>query len=148
MDSCPSSFHHDLCAHFNRSAQSGGSIPYFVGGRQQTGAGIGSLFRGLAKTLIPLASNIGRRLVKSTARSVKKQAVKSLQNIGSDILQGRSIGESMKSRGKETLRAVTKDVFNANFNTSRRQSRKRRQPVKSKQSSKRQKRSPTFKEAY
>lgn len=148
MDSCPPNFHNDLCVHFTRSAQGGGGLSYFAGGRQQNGAGIGTLFRGLAKSLIPLASSFGRRMLKSTVRSVKKQAAKSFQNIGSDVLQGRSIGESMKARGKETLQAVSRDVLNASLNKSRRPVRKRKQSNHAKRSTKRPRRSQDFKEAY
>lgn len=148
MDSCPLNYHNDLCKHFTNSAQSGGALPFFAGGRQQSGAGIGSLFKGLARSLIPLASSFGRKIVKSTARSVKMQAAKSLQNIGSDLLQGRPIGESMKARGRETLQAVSRDVLRGSINKKPRRRKRKQSNPKHKLSTKKPRQSRNFTEAY
>ena len=42
--------------------QHGGSMPLFVGQPYQTGAGLGSIFRGLLKFLMPAAKSAGKAI--------------------------------------------------------------------------------------
>ncbi len=57
-----------------------GAMPY------QRGAGLGSLFRGLFRAILPVAKNVGK--------TVGRQALRTGSEIASDVLAGRSIKEA------------------------------------------------------
>ena len=58
----------------------------------QRGAGLGSLFRGIFRTILPMAKQVGK--------TVGRQALRTGGEIASDVLAGRSIKESAEERGK------------------------------------------------
>ncbi len=77
-----------------RGGQRGGAIDGFNGFRYQRGAGIGSIFSGLFRTLLPVAKTVGR--------VVGKQALSTGAQIAADALSGTSsFGDSLEQRGKE-----------------------------------------------
>ncbi len=64
----------------------------FVGTAYQRGAGVGSIFSGLFRALLPLA--------KSAGKAIGKQALRSGAEIASDVLAGQSLKQSTKRRSK------------------------------------------------
>ncbi len=64
----------------------------FKGYAFQRGSGIGSLFSGLLRVLLPVAKTAGK--------AIGRQAIKSGAHIASDILDGRNAQEAIMARGK------------------------------------------------
>ncbi len=64
----------------------------FVGTPYQRGTGLGSLFKGLFRTILPIAKNVGK--------SVGRQALRTGTEIAGDVLAGKSIKEAAQRRGK------------------------------------------------
>ena len=84
-------------------SQSGNGLPVYQGysGRQK-GYGLGGLFRGLMKSVVPL--------FKSGAKALGKRALSTGLNVAQDVLGGQSFGESAKKRMKETGRNMLQDL--------------------------------------
>lgn len=72
----------------------------FVGLPYQRGAGLGSLFAGLFRAILPLA--------KSAAKSVGREALATGADMASDILQGESIKRTVKRRGRKAASQLLK----------------------------------------
>ncbi len=81
-------------------AQRGGNP--FQGYAFQRGAGIGSIFKGLLRVILPVA--------KSAGRTVGKQALKSGAAIMSDVLDGRDIGEAAVAHGKRGVGMLARNA--------------------------------------
>ena len=76
--------------------QRGGNIVGFHGASMQRGYGIGGIFKSLARFAIPL--------LKKSAATVGKRAIKAATDIGKDVLGGKTFKESTKSRGREVVK--------------------------------------------
>ena len=72
----------------------------FVGDPYQRGAGLGSLFRGLLRSVKPLA--------KSALKSVGKSAVNTGLSVVQDMLEGKDVGESVKTHSMAEAKKLTK----------------------------------------
>jgi hypothetical protein len=81
--------YHDYCIH-----QAGKGYPVFAGRRFQRGHGLGSIFGGLFKAAMPL--------LKRGAKTLEREALKTGLNIVGDVVQGRNIKQTAKSRLKST----------------------------------------------
>jgi hypothetical protein len=70
----------------------------------QRGAGLGSVFRGIFRALLPIAKTAGK--------SIGRQALATGAQIASDVVSGKPIKEAVKRRGKagatNLLRKATK----------------------------------------
>jgi len=64
----------------------------FSGLQYQQGAGLGSLFKGLFRTVLPFAKSIGK--------SVGREALSTGASIAGDILEGKSAKKAIKRRAK------------------------------------------------
>jgi len=84
-----------------------GNIPY------QRGAGLGSLFKGLFRAILPLAKSVGK--------TVGRQALSTGAQIASDVVAGKSLGDSAELRGRAAASKLLKKASRA---------AKKRQPVK------------------
>jgi len=76
----------------NQTVQTGHGMLGFHGTRYQRGAGIGNIFGGLLRTILPM--------VKSAGKAVGRQALKTGMNVASDVIGGRNIGESFDEHAK------------------------------------------------
>ena len=65
----------------------------FSGGRRQMGGGI---FGSLARALVPKLKDFGK--------AAASRALNTAVNVASDVAQGSSIGDAVKSRGKQFLK--------------------------------------------
>ena len=65
----------------------------FVGIPYQRGSGLGSLFRGIFRTILPIAKSVGK--------TVGKAALTTGAQIASDVVAGKNIKESAEERGRE-----------------------------------------------
>ena len=70
----------------------------FIGSPYQRGGGLGSLFRGIFRALLPVA--------KSAGKAIGKQALSTGAEIASDIVAGKGIKEAAKRRGKAGTAAL------------------------------------------
>ena len=92
-----------LTDHYLRQ-QHGGNIVGFRGARIQRGYGIGGIFKILARIAIPL--------FKRGAKAVGKRALQAATEVGQDVLEGKNVIESAKSRGKQAAGDVAKAAAN------------------------------------
>lgn len=87
---------------------------YHRGPPWQKGAGIGSLFSGIFRGLMPVAKSaiksIGKvaksEAVRSAGRTLKKQATKAAVETALDALEGRAVGTRAKNRLKTATRNI------------------------------------------
>ena len=68
------------------------------------GIGIGGIFKSLARIAIPL--------FKRGAKAVVKRALQAATQVGQDVLEGKDVIESAKSRGKQAAGDVAKAAAN------------------------------------
>lgn len=64
----------------------------FVGLPYQRGGGLGSIFRGIFRALLPIA--------KSAGKTIGRQALRTGAEIASDVLSGSNLKDSVKRRGR------------------------------------------------
>ena len=88
----------DSTAHFYSAPT--GFIP-FTGNRRQTGGGI---FGSIARALIPKLKDFGK--------AAARRALTTASNVVSDIEQGSSIGDALKSHGQKFLKDSLSDGVN------------------------------------
>ena len=92
-----------LTDHYLRQ-QHGGNIVGFRGARIQRGYGIGGIFKSLARIAIPL--------FKRGAKAVGKRALKAATEVGQDVLEGKDVIKSAKSRGKQAVSDMAEAATN------------------------------------
>ena len=73
--------------------QQGGTLEGFRGTRMQKGYGLGSLFKGFARSALPF--------VKTGAKILGKNLVNTGANVMMDVIDGKNLKQSLKSRGKQ-----------------------------------------------
>lgn len=76
-----------------QAQQNGHGLEGFAGVPYQRGYGIGNIFRGLFRMLLPL--------VKSAGKTIGKEALYTGTNIASDMLSGQDIETSVQNRSRE-----------------------------------------------
>ena len=86
-----------LTDHYLRQ-QRGGNIIGFRGARIQRGYGIGGIFKSLSRIAIPL--------FKQGAKAVGKRALKAATDVGQDVLEGKNVLKSLKSRGGDAVKEL------------------------------------------
>ena len=90
--------YHDYYIH-----QAGKGYPVFAGRRYQRGYGFGNVFGGLFKAVTPL--------LKKGSKTLEREVLKTGLNIAGDVVQGRNIKQTAKSRLKSTgERLLQKDM--------------------------------------
>ena len=77
------------------------TITPYAGASWQRGYGLGSMFRGLFKTAMPLVKGVGRKLLKAGVRGGARLA--------QDALRGRDIKKSAKRRFANALGSVLRN---------------------------------------
>ena len=85
--------------------QRGGGIPIFSGSRRQRGGSILGAIKNFFMPLLPGIKNYAVNKAKSAALGLTK-------NVVSDVVRGKNIGQSIKSRGINAAKALGKDVLN------------------------------------
>ena len=79
--------------------QTGHGLEGFHGVPYQRGNGLGSLFRGLFRMILPVAKKVGK--------AVGKQALRSGAKVASDVVSGDyNIQDSLKKRGREAASSL------------------------------------------
>ena len=84
--------------------QVGTGLPVFRGNRVQRGHGLGSMFKGLLKSVVPL--------VKSGATSLGKKALSTGLDITRDVLSGQNFKDAARQRLRETGTKTLRKVQN------------------------------------
>jgi len=74
----------------------------FTGIRYQRGAGLGSFFASLFRSLLPAAKSIG----KSAVKAIGKKALSTGAKIASDVASGRNFKEAAKEHGEEAAHSL------------------------------------------
>jgi hypothetical protein len=83
--------------------QCGNGLPVFQGTRMQRGSGIGSIFAGLFRSVMPLLKRI--------APVIGRRALLTGANIAGDVAAGQSLKEAAKSRITSGVQEGIKDFF-------------------------------------
>ena len=96
--------------------------PWQAGYGQQTGYGLGSLFRTLARKAMPL--------IKSGAKALGNIALKSGTDFVGDVLAGRNVKEAAKARTVEAANVAKRKAINKLRSQTGRGKRKRSRSVK------------------
>ncbi|GFV71137.1 uncharacterized protein F54H12.2 [Trichonephila clavipes] len=84
-------------------SQTGNGLPYYAGQSFQKGYGIGGWFKRLFRTALPF--------LKSDAKSVGKEVLKTSTQIANDMLEGQSFPESARQRTNETRKKLIKKAI-------------------------------------
>ena len=87
-----SQYGHGLGGFKGLAYQRGGEIAGYRGSPYQQGNGLGSLFSGLLRSILPAAKSIGK--------TVGKQALRTGVQVASDTMAGRDFAESLEEHGK------------------------------------------------
>ena len=92
---------------------SGYDLPIFVGRSSQRGYGFGSLLAGLARNIIlPTVKSLGKSIVKTAGKSLKRQAIKAASGLAEDVLiKRRNLKDSLGKRGRELAANITQDIL-------------------------------------
>ena len=85
----------------------------------QRGRGIGSILSSIFSKIAPIARtilNVGRRVVKTkpvqeVLKSAKSEALKTGVQIADDALQGKNIGESIKSNAETAAKSIAQSAL-------------------------------------
>ena len=72
--------------------QAGNGIPVYTGHPNQRGHGIGSILSSIARVAVPVLSRVGKRVIRGGLQ------------VASDVLDGRSFGDSAKRRVSEAIK--------------------------------------------
>jgi len=85
------------------SRQNGGEIPVFVGRKFQRGHGLGSILGGFVRRLVlPFFQAHGKRMLKNAAKTGLE--------VAGDVMEGRSFGDSVKSRIPAGIKRGVEDI--------------------------------------
>lgn len=113
------------------AAQVGGgdALPYFAGAHVQRGHGIGDIFAGLLRSVVPTLKN---RILPTVTRQVPKRLLGLGTDIVTDVVRGRNVGNAVKARGLQHLKRFTNDVQRDLFRPPGVPARKRARTTKAK----------------
>jgi hypothetical protein len=106
--------------------QAGKGYPVFAGRRYQRGHGLGSIFGGFFKAAMPL--------LKKGAKALGREALKTGLSIAGDVVQGRNIKQTAKSR----LKSTGQNLLQKAMDTVRSPGRAMKGPAKRKKTRRRQ----------
>lgn len=81
-----------------------GAIPIFSGSRRQRGGSILGAMKNFFMPLLQGVKNVAVRRAKSAALGLAK-------NVAQDVMSGRNLGSSLKTRGLQSVRRLGKDVL-------------------------------------
>ena len=112
--------------------QAGGNLPVFVGRSVMSGGGLGSLFSGALRAIVPVVKRVAPKLARR-AFTVGKGVV-------GDVLGGKRVEASLKRRAKEAGVGLLFDMEDSVFRSNS-SSRKRLKRIKKRKSSTRTRRS-------
>ena len=73
--------------------QTGAGMTFFQGSQHQRGSGLGALFGGLFRAIMPAA--------KSALKAVGREALRTGIGVATDALAGQNIAQSLETRGKD-----------------------------------------------
>ena len=112
------------CSYYKQ--QTGGNIPYFVGGKQY-GRGFGNMLAKFARGFVlPTLSKVGSAIKKTGS----KRALSFGSDVLSDVIAGKNLKTSLKERGVHHAKGAAKDLLGLGPRSRRRGKkivRKRRQ---------------------
>ena len=95
----------------HQAQQKGGNLSAFHGGRVQQGYGLGSMLKGLFRWAVPHLT--------SGAKAVGRQALKEGLGVTQDVMNGQSVGNSVRKRGQEAVNQANFPEASANSNWKR-----------------------------
>ena len=76
---------------------------YYDGQLRQRGAGLGDVFRVLARTLAPTVLSIGKNFVKRKAATLGPRALEAGVGVVKDLMAKKTFKQAVKQRGKRLL---------------------------------------------
>jgi hypothetical protein len=112
------------------------NIATFKGPIYQRGNGLGSVFSSLWKSITPLFKST---TFQKALKSAGNQALRTGYNVGSDLLEGKNFGQSVKQRALESGEAFLNELTGSG----RKRGRKRKRATKAKAAAPKAKRRKT-----
>ena len=85
--------------YLNQAKQKGGNLPAFRGSRCQQGYGLGSIFKGLFRWVMPH--------LQQGAKMLGKRAVQTGAQVAQDVLDGDDVKTAVSKRAKQVLGDMT-----------------------------------------
>lgn len=89
-------------SYYTVNYQTGNGLKAFRGPAFQRGYGLGGFFKGLARSFAPV--------LKQGLAKVGKKALKAGVQVFQDVSQGKSLKQSIKSRGKQNIEEMFTDI--------------------------------------
>ena len=90
--------------------QVGSGLSGFEGMRYQRGAGLGNIFKKFYSWILPIFKTHALPAIKSGAKTIGKEAIKSVANFANDAFEGQDIESSIKNRTNEAFSSIANDV--------------------------------------
>ncbi|KXJ07521.1 hypothetical protein AC249_AIPGENE8474 [Exaiptasia diaphana] len=91
-------------SYYLKQAQHGGNLPAFHGARFQRGYGIGTFLKGLFRSAVPF--------IKDGAKATGKTALSTGLNIASDVMSGRDMKSSARTRALQAKNSLKSKAMN------------------------------------
>ena len=83
---------------YGMGEQTGAGMTFFQGSQHQRGSGLGSLFGGLFRAIMPAA--------KSALKAVGREALRTGIGVATDALAGQNVAQSLETRGKDAASSL------------------------------------------
>jgi len=90
--------------------QVGSGLSGFEGSRYQRGAGLGNIFKKFYNWILPIFKTHALPVIKSGAKTIGKEAVKTAANFANDAFDGEDLETSIKHRTNEAFTSIANDV--------------------------------------
>ena len=78
--------------------QSGSGYPVFQGVKYQRGYGLGNIFRGLVRWIIPVMKTHASPLLSAGSKEIGKTPLRTVANLATDTLEGKNFENSIMER--------------------------------------------------
>ena len=127
----------DLVKFYTRQQRGGGSdddlLYYRSNYRRQRGAGLGSILGSIAKRLIPFAKSV---LWPAAKKYVLPHAKTAALGFTEDLLEGKNLKQSLKSRGTDVIKGTTQQLRDQSGSGRQKRNTRKAKPYKRKTSNK------------
>ena len=87
---------------------------YYDGVIRQRGAGLGDVFRVLARTVVPHVMRLGKNFVRQKATTLGPKALKAGVGVVKDVIGKRTLKQAIRQRGKRLLSEAINSVVEPN----------------------------------
>ena len=90
--------------------QAGSGYPVFQGAKYQRGYGLGYIFKGLVRWIMPLMKTHALPLLTASSKELGKEALKTVTNVATDAIEVKNFENSIKERGYEAINSLKNKI--------------------------------------